>query len=303
MYCYTAYGFTVESDLIFPELETSKGNVDVVIRQKEIETPDSWLENKGIRTLVSLSSIIVGISDIANFEIVDGKYIYYQPKSTFHEGKARLYILGIAFSAIIHQRGLLPLHASALEKNGKAILICGESGAGKSTTAAALLKHGFSLLSDDISLVRINEQKPEVVAGFPHMKLWPESVELLDMNMADMSEFAPDIVKKGLRLQHSSQHESVEIIALCYLFVKEEVMQKTVIQGVEKVKTLIDNTFRLRFVNDTGQHQAYFNTTSRLASCVNMLSISRPTNKNSLSELTSIINNFFKEQLGIHGIN
>lgn len=303
MYRYIAYGFIVESDLKFAELETANGIVDVIIQQKNIETPDAWLENRGVRTLVSSTSIIVGISDIVNFEIVDGKYIYYQPKLKFHEGKARLYMLGIAFSAIIHQRGLLPLHASALEKNGKAILICGESGAGKSTTAAALLKHGFTLLSDDISLVRINDQKMEVVAGFPHMKLWPESVELLDMDMGDMSEFAPDIVKKGLRLQHSSQHESVEIIALCYLSVKEGVVQTSVVQGVDKVKLLIDNTFRLRFVNDTGQHQAYFNTTSKLASSVNMLSISRPANANSLIELSSILNNFFKDQLSIHEIN
>ena len=48
---------------------------------------------------------------------------------------------------------LLFLHSAALEWRGKACLLAADSGSGKSTTAWALLHHGFRYLSDELSPV------------------------------------------------------------------------------------------------------------------------------------------------------
>ena len=45
--------------------------------------------------------------------------------------------------------GVLPLHSACVVKNGRGVLIAGESMAGKSTFAVAMAKQGFQLLSDD----------------------------------------------------------------------------------------------------------------------------------------------------------
>lgn len=50
-------------------------------------------------------------------------------------------------------RGGLPCHASAVEVAGKAILIAGVAGAGKSTLTAALLTRGARLIADDLTVV------------------------------------------------------------------------------------------------------------------------------------------------------
>jgi hypothetical protein len=47
------------------------------------------------------------------------------------------------------RRDLLWLHAAAVAKDGKAILVLGESGQGKSTISTKLVDHGWRLLSDD----------------------------------------------------------------------------------------------------------------------------------------------------------
>ncbi|MBI5331593.1 MAG: HprK-related kinase A [Betaproteobacteria bacterium] len=52
---------------------------------------------------------------------------------------------------------LLSLHAAVLEKNGRAVLLPGEPGAGKSTLTAALALSGWRLLSDEIALVRLED--------------------------------------------------------------------------------------------------------------------------------------------------
>ena len=47
----------------------------------------------------------------------------------------------------------LMLHAAVLERNGKAVILPGDPGAGKSTLTAALALSGWRLLSDEITLI------------------------------------------------------------------------------------------------------------------------------------------------------
>lgn len=60
---------------------------------------------------------------------------------------------------------LLFLHSAALDWRGKACLLAGESGAGKSTTAWALLHHGFGYLSDELSPIDVDTLQ---VHAYPH---------------------------------------------------------------------------------------------------------------------------------------
>jgi hypothetical protein len=59
---------------------------------------------------------------------------------------------GVGQAVIRHLSGRLSLHASAVELNGRALVLVGASGAGKSSLAAALcLRKGAALLSDDMT--------------------------------------------------------------------------------------------------------------------------------------------------------
>jgi serine kinase of HPr protein (carbohydrate metabolism regulator) len=57
------------------------------------------------------------------------------------------------------------LHATAVAKNGRAVLISGPSGSGKSDLALRLLDRGFALVSDDRTLVRRDGDK--LIASAP----------------------------------------------------------------------------------------------------------------------------------------
>ena len=59
-------------------------------------------------------------------------------------------VVGIVLGYLLHLRGVLCLHGSALAQAGTCIAVLGDSGAGKSTVAAALVKQGHRLLSDDL---------------------------------------------------------------------------------------------------------------------------------------------------------
>jgi serine kinase of HPr protein (carbohydrate metabolism regulator) len=74
------------------------------------------------------------------------------------------------------------LHASAVAVDGRAVLIMGPSGAGKSDLALRLLDRGFTLVSDDQTIVRrdgdgLIASAPATIAG----KLEIRGVGIVDM--------------------------------------------------------------------------------------------------------------------------
>ena len=60
---------------------------------------------------------------------------------------------GLNWCVAGHAHHYLMLHAAVLEKNGRAVVLPGDPGAGKSTLTAALMLSGWRLLSDEITLI------------------------------------------------------------------------------------------------------------------------------------------------------
>lgn len=60
---------------------------------------------------------------------------------------------GLNWCIAAHAHHYLLLHAAVLEKNGRALILPGDPGAGKSTLTAALALSGFRLLSDEMAML------------------------------------------------------------------------------------------------------------------------------------------------------
>lgn len=78
---------------------------------------------------------------------------YLIKPQTMH-GSLIEYLFHLALIELMRRRGLYTIHATALEKNGRGILIPGNSGRGKTTSFISLLRSGYRYLSDDHPLLR-----------------------------------------------------------------------------------------------------------------------------------------------------
>lgn len=77
--------------------------------------------------------------------------------------------------------GVTALHGASLCKGDAGLLLLGPSGAGKSTATAALAAAGWSILSDDISIVR-DEGDPLIEPCTTGVCVWPDSFAALQLD-------------------------------------------------------------------------------------------------------------------------
>ena len=150
-YFYRIYGLRVQSQIPFSEaVPETAGEAEVKIVFGRM--PDFLLEagQKGYGTWTN------GFVS-AWFRIRDGTQVYVEGGSRItvelSEEPQLLVITSLLLSAgmalVCLQRGEPFFHGSALYTGEQAILLCGESGAGKSTVAMELLQRKLGFLADD----------------------------------------------------------------------------------------------------------------------------------------------------------
>lgn len=131
-------------------------------------------------------SVLFNVFDLMRCEIRDGREIVLTLADPAIAGEARVYLLGSVLSVLFHQRGLLPLHASAIDHGGGAIAFAGASGIGKSTLAAALMQRGHKILTDDVCVVAAGADGTMTAwPGVPRLRLWTQSMTALGLDGGD----------------------------------------------------------------------------------------------------------------------
>jgi ABC-type multidrug transport system fused ATPase/permease subunit len=154
MHKYWGFGLKILSEIEFPELlPYDFDTADVGIRFGIIPLIDIQVSYPGNVFSYHLNDteLVFDAPGVAEYYAANGKMINLRldnridPKDISAMRSVRLYLLATVFAAILLQRKQLPLHASAIIKNGKLVLIAGDSGAGKSTILAEFMKQGYEV--------------------------------------------------------------------------------------------------------------------------------------------------------------
>ena len=148
--------FTIESDLdvgaaLAPWLQAS--GADVSIRRGDVPMALPAPEAEGVVWQHASRRTLFLLPCGVRFLIEDGRTVRYAMERGATPRDVRPFVLGNVWGVLAMQRGLLPLHASAVSRGPGLHAFTGPSGAGKSTLAAALAPRGYPLFTDDILLV------------------------------------------------------------------------------------------------------------------------------------------------------
>lgn len=204
MYNYSAYGFSIHSQLLLPELEELDSvptPVDVVVRLDHVENRPDRFDQGGSWFNVSPRKSQLVWDGMGTFLIRDGHEVIVDPAPGSDEAAVRQAFLGPAMGLLLLQRGLFPLHASSVAVAGKGIAFAGATGSGKSTLAAQLHSQGHDLVSDDITAVELDADPLLIHPGFPRFRLWPESVTAFGETSESLPRLHPDTEKRLVRVE------------------------------------------------------------------------------------------------------
>ncbi|MEO0557355.1 MAG: hypothetical protein AAF170_04135 [Bacteroidota bacterium] len=186
---YTAFGLAIHSELALPGLRQGSGDVDVSIRFGDVAPPPGFPPS-GIAHYDADGADALAWLDRARLRVTSSEITVDSDDEAF----AQQCVVGPGLGVLLHHRRMLVLHGAALNVGGRAVVLLGEKGAGKSTTAAALIARGHHLLTDDLVALEPNASSPTVLPGPAQMKLWPEAIEAIGLD-ATLTPFFDGLAK------------------------------------------------------------------------------------------------------------
>lgn len=173
MFQYRIYGLKVVSDIEFPQLVVEREDMpdapEIRVEAAEVPAEIRQITDKKYEFGESISWLK---NDTTWLVVESGERIGYCLTGGGHPSYLQSYILGFGMAMLAMQRGELAIHCSAVADETGAVLIAGESGAGKSTVTTAFLEKGYGLLADDMAFVETAKRGSAMAKpAFPFQKL------------------------------------------------------------------------------------------------------------------------------------
>jgi hypothetical protein len=182
------------------------------------------------------------------------------------------YLLGSVLAFVLRLRGTVPLHASAVVIENRAVLFAGSAGAGKSSTAAAFALLGYPVLSDDIVVIADDGGVMMAHPSHGHLSVWPDAAhglfatESLPQHSAVYAKHRVDLIERG----YCFRETAAPIDTICVLAGRLTASRSPVVQALrphEGLMALVGQTYG-NYVLDAAMRAREFDLLGRVVGSV-----------------------------------
>jgi hypothetical protein len=284
---YRAFGLTIASGLPLPELPEAAGEPDVEIVTGRVPPQLPGAVRRGVRFQVAPGELLLQVDGVARYLARGGAQIVVDRAADAPPESVRLFLLGSVFAALLHERGVLPLSASAIATQRGAAVFMGLSGTGKSTLAAGFHQKGYRVLTDDLCAISFRAGAPMAWPAHPQLKLWPNVLERLGVDPAPLRRVRPELEKRALPLGDAFASEPLTPIRLYLLrgAGKPNGVELLPVEGQGKIAKLGIHTYGSQFVEGLGSEASCFENLAMLAAALPIAAVTRPDGRFTLEEL------------------
>lgn len=242
-----------------------------------------------------------GLPGVARFLVRGGTEVLIDRQADTDDRMVRTMLLGTAASLILHQRGLLPLHASAIVTPAGAVLFMGHSGAGKSTLLNEFIRRGYPMLAEDLAAVRLDDAGDAwVEPGVGVTKLWADSADALGVSTDGLDRVRPELGKFLVPVHDALATQATRLAAIYALSTHNDptVLLETR-QDAQKFNALLDHTWQKLVVKRMGLHGAHFKRAVAVANQAHVVRVRRPSKGFHLTDLADAVEADFTHNLSI----
>lgn len=291
-YTYRLFGLTLAVPFLCPILPPAPNNAVPEITVTEGTVPynltsaiaedQNWQAAPG-------RFLLRGGRRAGRFLVEDGQHVTLQRNPAAEDEVLCANLITSVIVALLRQRGQLVLHANVVMTPRGAVAICGESGAGKSTTQVALLALGCCIVSDDVTVLKLgNDGQVLVLPGISRLNLCEDAAVKFGYNVACLPRNPLRSVKVFIPVDHSDMvTEPVPLKVLyqlsCHLGKDLNIRRLT---GAKKFISQQECIYGPLFPEE---HSGMFSHIRALADQVEMIQIERPAKGCSVNKVAEMI--------------
>lgn len=289
MFSYFAYGLGIKSDLHLPEFLATDAGCDVTIRLDINGSPSDYVPlavgDKPAYIKITPEEAIIFVKEVGVFLVRGGHEVVVIPAPNVEDRLIRLYIVGTVMAVLLYQRGFLVLHASVINVNGNAVAFLGKSGAGKSSTAAALAARGHKIIADDVAAINLSTTVT-VLPGFPQIKISPEAAAALGYDPQSLLLLHPLEEKRGYRIPQGFSQEPLPLKRI-YVLAEDAALNIESIRPQEAVIELVRHSRPTTLFHSGGA--PHFLQCANLAKKFTIYRLQRPNSLSLLPDLAKLV--------------
>lgn len=114
-----------------------------------------------------------------------------------------------------------PVHGGCVARNGRGVLLCGDSGAGKSSLAYACARAGWTYVTDDASFILNDSRERRVIGNCHQVRFRPSAAQLFSevdgLEITPRAAGKPSIELRTAPMQGINRAETAQIDFLVFL--------------------------------------------------------------------------------------
>lgn len=311
MYKYNIYGVIFEFDIKMPECKEVDDDVPATycvkgadlkelirdieerrISGKEMTNEKGELPSRYIKC--ENGTIFSYIVDVGIFKSTEAKLLEYHPVTNTDDVVFRQWLLAYGITVAQIQLHNIILHGAGLLVPGtdKGIVVCGESGAGKSTISNALLEKGLLFVADDSVRVDTDGNSSVVYGSNKQRRLCLDVAERGAYDTSSMIKYRSGMVEKWIKNMGEEYYGDVprRLINLFVLAKKDsDRVEVEEVTGADKIKVLMSQLYKVSVYVEQGIDGLMFMKFANIAKNIRVYKVYRPEAGMTIDEITKRI--------------
>jgi hypothetical protein len=223
--------------------------------------------------------LLLEFPTVGRFLLRAGNEIEIDLAPCSNKDEVRAYLLGVVFGALCHQRGITPLHASAIDVADGCATFVGDSGSGKSTLVAALARRGHAVITDDVCFLQPGTGgDTQVWPGISRIRLWADAKAALGFNGPGIEREIHEFDKYFIPIGPPPNPIKSRRLRLVYQLHRVPTGAPTLtrLHGAAAVEVLMQNVYASRLAERLGRTPHAFLACTVAARDVPVFRFSRP---------------------------
>jgi hypothetical protein len=242
--------------------------------------------------------VLLDFPAVGRFLLREGKEILIDLAPSSDNDEVRAYLFGGVFPALCHQRGITPLHASAIDVEGGCVAFVGASGAGKSTLAATLARRGHEIFADDLCFLTLDTNTD--------VQAWPGTsrIRVREDVRAALGFSGPGVKRemhgynKFIIPVHPPRNRiSSRLLRRVYQLHRapNSIPEVTRLHGADAIEVLMQNVYASKFAERLGYKPRAFIACAAAARNVPVFRFSRPWDFAALSQSIELLESHLRD--------